>query len=567
MKRSWPAHALAVVCCLFVPGCVFCQSDPLAVAAASGATGATSVDLSRADVPSEIQDLIRSAQQRYLQGSDLIKSGESAKARIEFNKAVDILLESQWNIASNRELSRYFQDLVRRIQQDESLYLLPQEPVEELPEKAVVDELSKLDLIPIKIDPSLKDSVEADLANAKYDIPITLNEPVLQSLNFWLNRGRKYFSDGLQRSGRYKDMIEKVFREESIPLDIMYLAQVESLFKTNALSRARAKGMWQFGRWTAVRYGLRVNSYVDERSDPEKSTRAAARYLNDLYAMFKDWNLVLAAYNWGEGKVQKLIDRSGVNDFWELTGLRRRNFPKETKNHVPLIQASVILARNPEKYGFSRDLDPPDSYDLVTVSRPIDLRAAAKLLGISLEELKGLNPALRGLSTPADYPDFQLKVPAGSEPDICQTIAELPAVKFRPPAFDSPGRYRVRPGDTLGKIAARYHVPVRSLEEANDIRSPKALRVGSIIRVPAIRSSSTRTASAHAKTSPKRIASNQLRPGNISSKKSSAASTRPPKTTRSRTASKPSSGSRLPTPPSRSKVATASTKKAAKGDN
>ncbi len=570
MNRSWPVHALAVVCCLAVPVCVFCQSDSLAVAAASGASSAASEDLAapgNADIPTGIQDLIRSAQKRYVEGSSLIKSGDSAKARVEFDKAVDMLLESEWNIASNRELNRYFQDLVRRIQQDESLYLQPQEPVDEQPEKAVVDELSKLDLIPIKIDPSLQDSVEADLANTQYDIPITLNASVLQSLNFWLNRGRKYFSDGLQRSGRYKVMIEQVFREESIPLDIMYLAQVESLFKTNALSRARAKGMWQFGRWTAVRYGLRVNSYIDERSDPEKSTRAAARYLNDLYAMFKDWNLVLAAYNWGEGKVQKLIDRSGVNDFWELTELRRRNFPKETKNHVPLIQASVILARNPGKYGFSRELDPPEAYDRVTVSRPIDLRAAAKLLNLPVEELKRLNPALRGLSTPADYPDFQLKVPAGSDPDVCQNIAELPAVKFKPPAFDSPGRYRVRPGDTLGKIAAQYHVSVRSLQEANDIRSAKSLRVGSVIHVPAIRTSSTRTASSHPTTNRQHLASNQLHSRITPAKKSTTAPVAPRKHSPSKSASTASSGTRLKAPVPKSKVSSASTKKETKTDN
>jgi len=141
-------------------------------------------------------------------------------------------------------------------------------------------------------------------------------------------------------------MIAEAFKTESIPLDVMYLAQVESLFKTKAVSRARARGIWQFGRGTAIRYGLKVNRYIDERSDPEKSTRAAARYLSDLYAMFKDWNLVLAAYNWGEGKVQRLVDRSGRNDFWDLLELKR-NFPKETKNHVPLIMASIILARNP----------------------------------------------------------------------------------------------------------------------------------------------------------------------------------------------------------------------------
>jgi membrane-bound lytic murein transglycosylase D len=339
-----------------------------------------------------------------------------------------------------------------------------------------------LDLIPITVDPSLQDAVAADLADTKYDIPITLNDKVFKALDYWLNRGRKYFADGLVRSGRYREMIAKVFREEGLPMDLMYLAQVESLFKTNALSRAQARGIWQFGRGTAVRYGLKVNSYVDERSDPEKSTRAAARYLSDLYSMFKDWNLVLAAYNWGEANVQRLVERSGLNDFWELSDLKRK-VPNETKNHVPLIMASIILARNPEKYDFPKELDTPLAYDLVSVSRPIDLRAAAKILQISLEELKQLNPSLRGLSTPPSFPDFQLKVPAGSDSGLSQKIAELPAVKLRPPP-EYGNRYKIRPGDSLGSIAQRYRVSLAELQRVNAGMSAKSLRVGSWVQIP-----------------------------------------------------------------------------------
>ncbi len=425
---------------------------------------------------------MQKAQKKYLEGSNLIKSGESAKARAEFNRAIDMLLQSEWDISSNPALSRFFLDLVRRIHQDESRYLLPEDVVEEKSEGAAVDELSKIELIPIKIDPSLQEVVEADLASTKYDIPIVLNEQVLQSLNFWLNKGKKFFTGGLIRSGRYREMIERIFREESLPLDLMYLAQVESLFKTNALSRARARGIWQFGKGTAIRYGLKVNSYVDERSDPEKSTRAAAKYLTDLYGMFKDWNLVLAAYNWGEGKVQRLVTHSGLNDFWDLMDLRR-NFPTETKNHVPLIQASVILGRNPEKYGFPRELDPPLTYDKIPVARPIDLRAAARLLGISLEELKDLNPSLRGLSTPANDPNFELKVPSGANAETNRKIAALPAVKFKPPA-ELPGRYKVRAGDTLTQIALRFHTTVASIQSANDIKSPRSVQAGTWLRVP-----------------------------------------------------------------------------------
>jgi membrane-bound lytic murein transglycosylase D len=282
----------------------------------------------------------------------------------------------------------------------------------------------------------------------------------------------------------------------------MYLAQVESLFKTEAVSRARARGIWQFGRATAIRYGLKVNRYIDERSDPEKSTHAAARYLSDLYAMFKDWNLVLAAYNWGEGKVLRLVNKSGRNDFWDLLELKR-NFPKETKNHVPLIMASIILARNPEKYGLPTELDRPLVFDRVSISKPTDLKAAAALMGLATAQLKELNPALRGLTTPPGYPDFELKVPAGTPQEIIGKLAALPAAKVRAQP-DYTARYRVRPGDTLNRIASRLGVTVAALQSANKVQ-PSSLKAGMWLTVPPARSSSAASkvaSSAMKKSSP-----------------------------------------------------------------
>jgi membrane-bound lytic murein transglycosylase D len=516
MKRSWPVFAFAVLCVFISPAVVVCQPEPVAVMAAAGAVHASDLHDEAAsalpndpDIPANQREMMRSSQVHYLEGSNLLKSGESAKAREEFNKAVDIMLKSGWDLTSTPVLDKFFQDLIYRIQQDESRYLLQPGEAEEKAESAVVDELDSLDLFPITIDPALKDIVESDLANARFDIPVVFNDRVLQSLNFWLSRGRKYFTDGLIRSGRYREMIQGIFREASIPSDLMYLAQVESLFKTNALSRAQAKGIWQFGKWTAIRYGLKVNRYIDERSDPEKSTRAAASYLNDLYAMFKDWNLVLAAYNWGEAKVQRLIDKSGVNDFWNLADLRRRNFPQETKNHVPLIMASIILARHPEKYGLPTELDSPESFERAAVTKPIDLKAAAKVLGTSVEELKALNPALRGSTTPPDYPDFELKVPMGSNPSAPALLARLPVGKFRPSQPESASRHKIKPGDTLGKIAAQYRVSVAALQAANSLQSEKALRVGAWINIP-----SSRRSGAVRKAPPKR--------GNINTKVASA---------------------------------------------
>jgi membrane-bound lytic murein transglycosylase D len=489
MNRSWHAHLILASFWLCLSTIVFAAEMPAipaiisSVIADKPARENSIYPPGSSNLPVEMLDIMQVARSKYLEGSSLIRAGEADKARQAFDKAVDLLLQSNWDLTSIPALNAFFQDLIQRIQEDESRYLAVQndDASEEL-EGAIVDDLDNLQLTSIISDPSFREALIADLANTKYDIPISINEMVMKSIDFWLNRGRKPFINGLQRSGQYREMIEKVFREESIPLDLMYLAQVESLFRPHALSKAQAKGIWQFEKGTAIRYGLKVTRDIDERSDPEKSTRAAARYLNDLFGMFKDWNLVLAAYNWGEGKVQRLIDKTGLSDFWQLVDLKQK-VPQETKNHVPMIQASVILARNPEKYGFPTKLDPPLKYSQVSVSKPIDLRAAAKVLSTSIDELKKLNPSIRGLTTPANYPNFQLKVPVDSDDGANARLAALPQAKINlPPEYGS--RHKVRAGETIARIAARYHVTVAEIEKANKLSPKKKLVAGTWLQLP-----------------------------------------------------------------------------------
>jgi membrane-bound lytic murein transglycosylase D len=491
MKRLLSTLAVAGLCALIGPTPVFCRSQRVILGAASSLADANGLERVAAylpddpDIPPKMADVMRASEMHYLEGSSLIKAGDSAKARIEFDAAVDLLLQSEWDLSTTPDLAAFFRDLIQRIQRDESRYLRSDDDSGEKPEPAAVDELEKIDLIPIRVDPALKDAVEADILNSEYGIPIVVNESVLKSLNFWLVHDRERFVAGLIRSGQYQPMIERIFREESVPLDLMYLAQVESLFETNAVSRALAKGIWQFSRGTAIRYGLKVNKYVDERADPEKSTRAAARYLSDLYAMFNDWTLVLAAYNWGEGSLQQLVDKSGVTDFWRLASLNRK-MPLETRNHVPMVMASIILARNPEKYGLPLELEPPLAYDRVVISKRVNLKAVAKVLDVSVDALKKLNPALKTSYTPPDDPNFELNVPAGAGADLAEKLAALPTSDLRAdPEFN--GRYQVKTGDTLSSIALRYGVSVEDLQTANGISSPKSLRAGSMLSVPAAR--------------------------------------------------------------------------------
>ncbi len=451
MKRFSPINGLLGLCCLLLP-----------------AWGAA------ASVPSEPGELIRASRKHFLEGQTLIRSGDAEGAREHFDEAVDMLLDSEWDLGAHPEIAPYFQELIQEIKDCESRYLYASVDIEE--EAEIIEGYGDLDLDGMTDDPVLQAALTASIAEHQYDIPITVNEMVVRSLEYFLNRGRKHFEAGLVRSGQYREMIETIFLEEGLPLDLINLAQVESHFKVHALSRTRARGIWQFMEGTAVRYGLKVNRDIDERSDPEKATRAAARYLKDLYDMFGDWNLSLAAYNWGEGKVKRLIESTGIRDFWQLAKLGKR-LPKETMNHVPLILASTILSRNAEKYGLPVELDPPLRYQKIAVSKPIDLRAAARTLDITFDEIRRLNPALKGVTTPANDPGFQLRVPEGVDADAEVRIAALPRARVD-------RGHRVRQGETLSGIARRYKTTVRALMRTNNLASANRIRAGQMLRLP-----------------------------------------------------------------------------------
>src|SRR5215469_4201323 len=251
-----------------------------------------------------------------------------------------------------------------------------------------------------------------------------INDYVAGYINYFSTHGRGVFERALVRSGRYRDMIQRVFREEGVPQDLIYLAQAESGFHPLALSRARARGMWQFMSSRGVGYGLRRTWWVDDRQDPERSTHAAARHLKDLYNQFGDWYLAMAAYNSGPGTVQAAVKRTGYADFWEL--YRRDVLPKETKNYVPIILAMTIMSKNPSRYGLDSVVkEKPDDYDTVTITYPVDLRLVADCIGSSTSELQDLNPSLLRLSTPREG-KFELHLPAGTKEQYETAIASVP---------------------------------------------------------------------------------------------------------------------------------------------
>ena len=261
-------------------------------------------------------------------------------------------------------------------------------PLDELPETA--PDLSASDL------EKEKQLVAESIPT--FDIPMVLNDKVVSYVEYFSNRQKAFFSASLARSGRYVEAFRKTFDEAGIPKDLVYMAHVESAFKTNAYSKAKAKGIYQFIAATGRRYGLRIDSWVDERSDPEKSARASAAYLKDLHAMFGDWYLALAAYNAGEGKVQRSLAKTRKEDFWSLASTKLLR--AETKNYVPAILAATLIAKQPEKYGFDVQLDPPVVTEVVKIEGQTDLRILARLADVDLETLRQLNLQLRRGMTP-----------------------------------------------------------------------------------------------------------------------------------------------------------------------
>jgi membrane-bound lytic murein transglycosylase D len=293
-----------------------------------------------------------------------------------------------------------------------------------------------------------------------------------------LFQGRLYdfMAGGLERGQRYLPMIRRIFREENVPLDLAYVPLVESAFKSNALSRARARGMWQFMPGTGAEHGLRQDWFIDERSDPEKATRAAAQYLKTLHRMFDgDWALALASYNAGPGRVQRAADRARTEDYWRLTS-STRYLPRETREYVPMIMAAIVIAKNPELYGFEVEASAPLSFEKVTVDQAIDLKYIAEWSGVSVDALRELNPELRRSTTP--MASHELKVPVGTAPTIARQLASAEALFVKFPM------HTVKRGETVTTIARRYRVSVAELRAANDLTSRSKLRVSQTLMIP-----------------------------------------------------------------------------------
>jgi membrane-bound lytic murein transglycosylase D len=419
--------------------------------------------------------LIQQVEEAYSHGEAAYRKGRLPEAKQEFDRAVDLMLACGIDIKSNAELQEEFDRIVDGVNALEMEALkqgngfVPKE--EETPSEVAED-------VTFQVDPNIVAKAEADLATTKSDLPLVINNYVASYISFFANtqRGHNTLLHSFERAGRYKAMIQRVMAEEGVPQDLIYLAVAESGFNPRALNRrSKAGGMWQF--MPRGNYGLARNAYVDERFDPEKSTRAYARYMKFIYDQLGDWYLSMAGYDWGAGNVQRAVEKTGYADFWEL--YKRNNLPAETKNYVPEILAAIIIANHPQQYGFDDvTLDPPVLTDTVTINYPADLRLVSDLVGAPVDELEALNPSLLRLVTPPDA-SFDLHLPGGMAAVFEQRIAAIPQGKRNAWRY-----HRVTSEDTLASVAREYKVTETALAAANQLRVSDGLAGVEALVVP-----------------------------------------------------------------------------------
>ena len=314
------------------------------------------------------------------------------------------------------------------------------------------------------------------------DIPLDDHPEVDKWIRYFTDRGRDYMQIYLQRSSRYLPIMKSVLRENDLPVNLVYVALIESGFSSKALSYANAVGYWQFIYGTGKRYGLKIDGFVDERKDFILSTRAAAQYFKDLYSLFGSWHLALAAYNCGEYRVNRAVLRHYNRDFWYLSS--KKALPAETRNYVPKLIAAIRIAKDPQKYGFyDIDFQPLLSYETIEADQGLSLKKLSQRAGLDYDLLKSLNPSYKGEYIPIYQKSAKVRVPVGAASKVKsalnQSLMPVPVKSYRYHYW-----YRVKKGDSLYKIARRNKTTVEKLRRENNLGRASLIRAGQKIKVP-----------------------------------------------------------------------------------
>ena len=430
-----------------------------------------------------VNSIIARAEEHFKLGKLNLNDQKRQAAREEFDKAVDTVLESGMDVRANPRLQRFYLELVERVYREEVPQSVPaqqngaqfvnvaqtdgqQQPVvaqvgfvDQKFEPSPLDELSKITLNDKESNVSDKEVAEAEQIKNTLDFDFKLHSLVVGYINFYQGRGRGTMETGLRRSGQYTAMARKIFREEGVPEDIVWLGQVESSWRPTARSWAAASGLWQFIPGTGSRFGLRQTAYVDERNSFEKATRASAQYLKWLHNRFGNWELAMAAYNTGEGNIDRAISRAGVADFWQIYPY----IAQETRNYVPNILAVILIAKNPEKYGF-RNVQrmTPLAYDTISVPSATSLGLVASLTDSSVDYIRSINPELRRDMTPPGEA-YLLRVPPKRGHQLVALLKRIPVDRRSQMARV----VQAAPGDTFEAIASRTGASESALRQWN----------------------------------------------------------------------------------------------------
>ena len=442
----------------------------------------------RAQSPAQaarVQELIHAAERSYASGVSNYRAGHLVAARADFDGAVDGLLMSGVDIKSDAQLADEMDHLLNAVNSLEMAALKQgngfSAPVEATP-------LDAADEVTFAPNAALTAKVQTELKTTQSDLPLVVNDYVTGFINYYSGpRGHTSLLRSLERAGKYRGMIQKDLSDAGLPQDLIYLALAESAFQPQVVNaKSGAAGMWQFMPFQGA-YGLTRNGYFDERFDPEKSSKAYARYMKTLYAQFGDWYLAMAAYDWGPGYVQRAVMKTGYADYWEL--YRRGVLPGETKNYVPGIIAAAIMAKNPEQYGLTNlHPMPPVIYDTVQTDSSIDLRLVADVTGVSESEVVALNPSLLRATTPQDM-EFDLHIPIGTTALYTERMKEIPEERRASWRF-----HVVKPGETLDGVATELHARVSEVAQVNGLSVTDAVAPGDELVIPVTAVASVATA-------------------------------------------------------------------------
>ncbi|MBN2399116.1 MAG: transglycosylase SLT domain-containing protein [Candidatus Aminicenantes bacterium] len=429
-------------------------------------------------IPNPLAAPLLRAEACFLQGKTCLEKGDMPGARSNFDRALDLLMDGAAG-GPHADAGMVLNDYIEKIAAIELNYLKDKNSPDNGQDEAFLDQVIATPLFL----PSEKDILDVkqkvnEAAVVTYSIPVTVNSQVVSFLKAFQTIRHDGIQRALDRSHEFIERFKEIFRQHEIPEDLAYLPIIESGFRVDATSRARAKGAWQFMAATARLFGLRVDWQVDERLDPFKAADAAARYLKRLYQEYNDWYIALACYNGGPRRVNKAMRVLQTSDFFEIN--RSRHIRRETKNYVPAFLASLIIARSPREYGF--ETNPAEfvfkNSKTVTVVSPVYLNRIAALLGMTEAELKRLNPELLRGITPSHVREYRLRIPMSADEALLVGLERIPANKI--PKYDY---YRVRPGDSLYAISLRHRTTVGAIKRANGLKS-NLIRPGMRLIIP-----------------------------------------------------------------------------------